>query len=93
MIPVLRFSSDTDSVMAVVIDIAPSPLENRCFFKLMREIVEHLDTGNLSHDREDGDPIFRTTDDDEYERLKDLQIRQKACLGKIKIETPGKFRR
>ena len=66
--------SDTDSVMAVVIDIAPSPLENRCFFKLMREIVEHLDTGNLSHDREEGDPIFRTTDDAEYERLKDLQI-------------------
>ena len=75
--------------MGLVIDLYPSPREDRCFFKLMRKIATHLDMGNISSDRVDGDPMFRTSDDAEYERLVNLQSQNKSCLGKIKIETPG----
>ena len=56
----------------------------------MRNIAEELDMTNVSCDREVGDPIFRTDDDSEYERLVRLRTEQKSCLGKVKIETPGK---
>lgn len=75
--------------MGCVIDLVPSPTEDRCFFKLMRNIAEELDMTNVSCDREVGDPIFRTEDDLEYERLVQLRSEQRSCLGKVKIETPG----
>ena len=82
--------SDTDSIFALVIDLHPDPLGDRCFFKLMREIAEELDTGNVSCDREEGDPMFRTSDDQLYEKLVKLRSEQTSRLGKVKIETPGK---
>ena len=57
----------------------------------MREIAEYLDLGNLNNDRTSGDPIFRDTSDEDHERLCHLQIKNKSSLGKVKIETPGKY--
>ena len=74
--------------MAIVIDVAPNPTQDRCFFTLIRKLHENLDLSNFSNDRKNGHPIFTSAETDaEYQAMCDSQKKNKQKLGKMKIET------
>ena len=76
-----------DSIMALVIDVAENPTEDRCFFTFMRQLRGRMDTSLLNSSPTDGHPFFRTNDDELHKTLLASQKENKGKLGAMKIET------
>ena len=73
--------------MAIVIDVAENPTEDRCFFSFMRQLRDRMDTSLLNSSATDGHPYFRTNDIELHKALLASQKENKGKLGAMKIET------
>ena len=72
--------------MALVCDIEPHPLQDKCFFVHLREIIDSLETTGLDPDSKKGNALFRCSDQAEHKRLMEIREKNRSCLGAMKVK-------
>ena len=83
----LIFFSFSDSIMALVVDLSPDPRQDRCFYHVLRELADMMETSSLNSSQTNGHPFFKTEDNKTYQNLLEKKEKNRAKLGAMKIET------
>ena len=77
--------------MALVVDLSPDPRQDRCFYHVLRELADMMETSSLNSSQTNGHPFFKTEDNKTYQNLLEKKEKNRAKLGAMKIETPSNF--